>query len=1496
MLVLYKDDTTSFSNLGLGVLKDLRSDALITEELNGPLILEFEYTKKGHLSDSLVEGNLIKCNNQIFRIKNINKSLSDSESIKILAQQFFQFDMSKNFLADVAPTKLNGTNALKWIVDKAETKTNFAIGGDCTNVSSARYVRKNVSDAIYSADNSLLTRFGGELEFNLNNVYLKNKRGSDKGFSIRYRKNLKGLEFNLDFSTVATKICPQGSNELLLDDLYVSSPKINNYYQPFFKKVEFNDIGVDEETTAEQAKTLLKNAALELFDAGIDVPEISIKVDFVELSKCIEYKEYQNLETCSLGDTIKVIIPEFSINTSVRVVKTIYNDNLGRLTYLELGTVAKNIVSSNASSIKDIKNTIENPKSILDSAKKNATELINHPFKGNLYIDDKTGVLYLMDTNDISTAKNVWKWSMGGLGFSSNGINGTFNTAITQDGGIVADFITTGKINTDLIEGYSDLELSVQNSLLSITPQYCIEDTDNWLDTIPSKETWQKILTRNKYTATNGKITYSKSVPYVEGMDNLINYVEGTDVSIYNSTDEEMKLQSIILEGRSTQRTRSGKNLFNLTDGIYAHNGVTATVKGGEITLNGKATANSFVSIPVSTNYNISNDETITVSLSNPTANNYCSLRIDSPGSYDVRAKTVNNSRTMTISSPLLSSSITIRTDTGGSYTNYSLKPQLEKGSTATDWEQYGVMPSPDYPSEVESIKGKNLFDENNLKFFSTANGKVEISNHVITMTALKTVSSNDLFVIGKIDDTLLVNGESYTISSINVSGMAQSFRLQLRNKDGSYVIGMPASATIIYDDAYSLYVINNPFSTSPSTVIPAGTVAVVKNIQVEKGSVATDYVPFNTIQFKNVGNNYLPDVVDKTTKTLNGITLSFLNNNQILLSGTSTARTVFDLALKESIRITKDIYVHLRNNTHNYQVAIAFFKSGTQFGWTSFGPTDKISNLSGITMDELEINTLRFQINAGQTINITIQPSLEYTSNITEYKPYQSQTLNIDLQGNELCSKDDVTDELIIENGRKKIVKRIGKYIANNDLGANGISDILVDLVTPVLPIEANLTANALTLKTMSNLMKGIRVQNTGFNGTTSASKIRVSLSTNYASSYAEASAYLTTNNFTIYYVLAEPYEIDLGEVEINKLFLRDNNISNSESANMKIGYYTDYTFYNTVQEQYATIKLNNDNINIELAKKTPKKDIIATINMSTEKDDEGSLIQINSDKLNIKNKKFNLLSDEIEIESPNFSVSKEGKITSKSGEIGGFKLTGTSFSTHVKDSYTYTQTDAARVLEIANGSTATEAEKKKYDVNEDGVIDRLDYTIILRKIYGYEATEGDFYIYSNDPRYMIKTSTNGTKTKPTKIGLTMMSTTEYNGCRANFTNFDDATSQTIIDGGQINCVALTQTSLEQHKKNIEKLSNAIEEIKKTDIYQYNLKSESDDKKKHLGFVIGKNFNYSHLITAENEEGNEIGVDNYSMTSLCLQAIKEQQIIIEDLETKINVLMKGIK
>lgn len=332
----------------------------------------------------------------------------------------------------------------------------------------------------------------------------------------------------------------------------------------------------------------------------------------------------------------------------------------------------------------------------------------------------------------------------------------------------------------------------------------------------------------------------------------LITSKERLPIQIYDGIYDSENDSYYIL-GESTQETRSGKNLLDLTDGTYSHNGITAIVNNGEITLNGTATANSFVSIPVSKNYNINTDETITVSLNNATENNYCSLRIDSPGLYDTNTKSKNSVRTMTISTTLLSSSITIRTGSGGSYTNYSIKPQLEKGSTATDWEQFGVMPSPDYPSEVKSISG----------------------------------------TIG------------------------------VRTKEDTVVV--------------------------------------------------------------------------------------------------------------------------------------------------------------------------------------------------------------VDLEDNELCGIT-AKDKLIIKDGKASITKNIGKYIANNDLIGNGISDTTVDMVTPTLPIVANIiTLNNLA---MSNIMKSTRVQNTGMNGTTSVNKIRISISKTYVNTYTEANTFLTNKNCIIYYPLSTPQEITLTNV----------------------------------------------------------------------------------------------------------------------------------------------------------------------------------------------------------------------------------------------------------------------------------------------------------------------------------------------------------------------------
>ena len=124
-----------------------------------------------------------------------------------------------------------------------------------------------------------------------------------------------------------------------------------------------------------------------------------------------------------------------------------------------------------------------------------------------------------------------------------------------------------------------------------------------------------------------------------------------------------------------------------------------------------------------------------------------------------------------------------------------------------------------------------------------------------------------------------------------------------------------------------------------------------------------------------------------------------------------------------------------------------------------------------------------------------------------------------------------------------------------------------------------------------------------------------------------------------------------------------------------------------------------------------------------------------------------------------------------------------------------------------------------------------------------------------------------------------------------------DSSGSGTITcmgSSGRITCVSLTQTSLEETKKNFELYKNAIDEIVKTDIYEYNLKNEANDDKKHIGIVIGENYNYSDKITSLDEDDKENGVDLYSMISIAWQAIKEQQEIINKLENRIKKLEEG--
>ena len=472
---IYESTETDFTTNGEGILDDAL-EATVTESLNGDMYLEFTYPINGHNSEQIQEDKIIKCpvgnnNSQLFRIKRIVKTYT---KMTIYAPHIF-YDLLDNFILETAPTNLTCQSFGQWILSKTNYATPFTFQSDITTSASARYVRRNPVDVIIGdTDNSMRSLFGGDLERDNFTIKLLQQRGNTNSVTLLFGKNINEIKITKDISSIYTRILPVGFDGLTLPESYVDSPLINEYRTPLITKVEFSDIKLDPDDenayhTEADADEALREAVNKLFEAGIDRPSINIKIDWVELSKTEEYKNYQALETIHLGDTITAII--LGINYQTRVTKTIYNVLTDSINKFEIGTVSKNInntINQNTQKIENI-----NVPGILNSAKNNATDQITNAMGGYIY---KTQTdLYIMDAPTPEQAQKVWRWNLNGLGYSSTGIAGPYGIAMTQDGQIVADFITTGTMSASRIEGLRDIILDEYGAYMHINEDGSVE-------------------------------------------------------------------------------------------------------------------------------------------------------------------------------------------------------------------------------------------------------------------------------------------------------------------------------------------------------------------------------------------------------------------------------------------------------------------------------------------------------------------------------------------------------------------------------------------------------------------------------------------------------------------------------------------------------------------------------------------------------------------------------------------------------------------------------------------------------------------------------------------------------------------------------------------------------------------------------------------------------------------------------------------------------------
>lgn len=253
-----------------------------------------------------------------------------------------------------------------------------------------------------------------------------------------------------------------------------------------------------------------------LKDNDLKSPKIDITVSFEMLSQTRDYQDYSRYESVELGDDVQVIFPKMGIKAKSRCVKTTYNVLTRKYTSIELGEgksdFAYKMVESQKKAEQEL---IENSDSLTDRLNY-ATKLISGNIGGYVVMHDSNGdgnpdEILIMDTPDINTAVNVWRWNQSGLAHSAHGYapdveehpDWGYDTAITQAGEILGQFIQSRSMSANAIHG-GTLVLGGDDNVsgtLSVLNELGVEIVRITKDSIEFKDTngvWRGVTINSK--------------------------------------------------------------------------------------------------------------------------------------------------------------------------------------------------------------------------------------------------------------------------------------------------------------------------------------------------------------------------------------------------------------------------------------------------------------------------------------------------------------------------------------------------------------------------------------------------------------------------------------------------------------------------------------------------------------------------------------------------------------------------------------------------------------------------------------------------------------------------------------------------------------------------------------------------------------------------------------------------------------------------------------
>ncbi len=288
---------------------------------------------------------------QPFRIYRVVPEL---DKVTVYACHIF-YDLLDNMVRSLKPSSSAvGASVVQGLSSACLSGHGFTFYSDLTSTAEDVSLENvNPVEALLG-EGGLAEKYGGELTRDWFDVFLVRRVGVDSDVQIREGKNLTGISYDVDETSVVTRIMPTGEdadgNLLYLPELYIDSPNLGAYTHPRWMNLAVAEAKEVEE--GENYKSLtacheaMRAAAQAEFDKGCDLPTVTLKVDFVNCVDTEEYRQYAFLQNIFLGDSVRVVARRIGVEVSLRMTQYTYDCLTQKYTAVTLGTAADTLEGS----------------------------------------------------------------------------------------------------------------------------------------------------------------------------------------------------------------------------------------------------------------------------------------------------------------------------------------------------------------------------------------------------------------------------------------------------------------------------------------------------------------------------------------------------------------------------------------------------------------------------------------------------------------------------------------------------------------------------------------------------------------------------------------------------------------------------------------------------------------------------------------------------------------------------------------------------------------------------------------------------------------------------------------------------------------------------------------------------------------------------------------------------------------------------------------------